>query len=460
MAQDQITINALCAKIFATLNAGDTVNSNASPRPDGSFVSFAVPGPALTLEDIRFGFSPVASEIEAASAFADFANNVPNPTGFFRTSQNKVWDEYKHMLQAAVLGNSHLTQEEQQRLDRATNALYSRTQIQDIVTGDLVDTIADTALYERYSKLKADYEDQLLSYNARLINVQTNPNNPQILADFNINGPIYRSRVRQAFDRMVSSGSNTVDTALAVIDQLSGRDPARLFADARDRLNSSRRFDLNGQEYYFTKYFPTTFVNNPAAWTQFSMTSEEVHTTDTSTSTSWGGGAGIGFGLWSFGASAHYGSQQSQSTSDVSDFSLTMELTRLPLRRSWFTPGLLTSRSWKFPETDPDPLSDGAIPPHGRMIGYITDFILARNVKVSMDMTTERNSHAASQFSASASVGWGPFSLRGGYTRNTSSSTHDFTHDNVGFFTPGMMIIGFVCQFLPKAPNPLPGIFD
>ncbi len=455
---DHDVVNAVCSKIYKTLNAGDTVNPNAPIPADSSYVSFLMPGASIDLTDLRFGFSPIASEIEAASAFADFVNNIPNTTGFFRTSQRKLYDEYKRMLQEAILAQGNLSQAEEARLKRATEALYVTTQIQDIVTGDLVSTTADTPFYERYSSLLADYQDQLLSYNARLINVQTNPGDPLVVADFNINGPIYRSRVRQAFDKLVSSGSNTVETAIAVIDQLTGRDPVRLFADARDRLNSSRRFDLNGQEYYFTKYFPTSFVTNPNSFQPFTLDSKELSSIDTSTSTSWGGGANIGFGLWSFGANASYSSSLETQQSDSNNFSLKMELGRIALRRSWFTPNLLSARSWKFPDNDPTPLSDGGIPPKGALTGYITELILARNVEVGIDMTSSFNSQAASRFNASGSVGWGPFRLRGGYTRNTSRNTSDFSSDAFGIKAPGIQIIGAICQLLPKSPNPDPGV--
>jgi len=239
----------------------------------------------------------------------------------------------------------------------------------------------DTPLLERYSNLRTAYQNASLAYNS-LANRATTSTDPAVIGDWNLNGPIYRAQVQQAYNKWVAAGKNTIETCYAVIDQLTGRDPALPYAQARDRLTLSRRFDLNQQLYHFTKFFPSRFYEVPD-WPKFSFRHTEVHTTDTSTSTSWGGRAGVGWGLWSFGASAQYSSQRQTSTCDTQDFQLTMDMVRLPIRRSWFTPSILTSRGWKSNLV----LHDGGLPPQGAMIGYVTDLIVARKVDCRMDMT-------------------------------------------------------------------------
>ena len=456
MARDEEVLNTLLSKIYMILNAGDTITF--TPRADSSYVSFCVPGIPIAQQDLTFGFNPTVAEIEAASGFADLVNNIPLPTGFWRTSTSKLHDQYKRVLNGAILAQSQLTQQEQEVLKRCNDALWSKSTVVDPISGEQVEILIDTPLYERYQKLKATYEAYRLSYNNLLINVQTNPNNPQVVADFNINGPIYRNRAIQAENQWRGAGANIVETALAQIAQFTGRDPSTLFAEARANLELSERLDTNGQAYYFTKYFPTNFFAAQDSWTKFVFKNSEVHTTSTATSTSWGGGGSVGFGLWSFGASASYSSQHSTYSSDASNLSVEVELTRVPLRRSWFRPNILTSKSWKSDPANPITLSDGGMPPQGELVGYMTEMILARKLNVGMDMSSTRDSQASSQFSSSASVGWGPFSLRGNYSRSTSTQSHDFTSNAGGFSCPGMQIIGFTYLMLPKAPNPDPAV--
>ena len=459
MATDQEVMNAILGKLYMILNAGDTVNpANRTAPSNGSFVLYATPGIPLTAEDLKFGFNTTADEIGVGAAFADLVNSIPQPTGFWRTSTARVWDEYKRALDGAVLAEAPLSDEEVARLKRAHDTLYTTSTIIDINTGQPKSVPVDTTLYERYVDLKAAYEAELLQYNSLLINVRTNPNDPMALAQLNINGPILRTRVQSAFNRWASAGKNIVETATATIDQLTGRDPVRIFSAARDRLAGLERTDTDGQSYYFTKYFPTRFDPNSASWTRFSMSEAEVHTTDTSTASAWGGGAGISFGLWSFGASASHSSAERRQTANTSNFALSVQLTRLPIRRSWFTAGILTSKSWKFPQNDPTPLSDGGNPPAGAMIGYPTELILAKDLRITMDSSSMADFQAQSQLSVGGKVGWGPFSVRGNYHRETSTQTHDFTRNGNEISSPGMQVIGFICQMLPKAPDPDPAI--
>ena len=77
---------------------------------------------------------------------------------------------------------------------------------------------------------------------------------------------------------------------------------------------------------------------------------------------------------------------------------------------------------------------------------------------MAIDMNTTENSYFASQTAASASVGWGPFSVRGNYSRNETRKTHDCVRNAAGLEAPGMQILGFICQFLPECPNPDAGL--
>jgi hypothetical protein len=83
-----------------------------------------------------------------------------------------------------------------------------------------------------------------------------------------------------------------------------------------------------------------------------------------------------------------------------------------------------------------------------------TSMILAKNVLVKMDAFSSDFQSFYSKFSSSASIGWGPFSLKGNYSREESSTQHDVRVTNEGLVVESPQIIGFVCEVLPKSPDP------
>ncbi|ASF48200.1 hypothetical protein [Methylovulum psychrotolerans] len=453
--RDKEVLDAMLGKIYMILNGGDTVNT--VHQPNDTFVSYTTLGIALSNEDLSFGFSTSSKEISAASNFADLVNSIPKCRGFWDPSSDKIWDIYNKILTLSILAPGSLTQEEERQLKACLDSLYTTTTVVDPDTGESKQMPMETPLYTRYKKGRGAYEAALMAYNNLLINVKTNPNNPSVVIDWNLNGPLYKQRAMSAYDDWIANGKNIVEKALGKIDILTGRSPERLWQELKTRFNQSKRLDLQGQDYWHTAMFPSDFYTSAYddSWTKFTFSGEEVHTVDTSTSTSWGGGGSIGYGLWSFGASATYGSQTSSHHSDASNMSLSLELMKIPLRRSWLDTSMLKTRIWKFdPAYNLGDLSDGAVPPNGLMVGIPAAIIVARNLKITMSMSTVDDTYAASQFSTSATVGWGPFSLRGNYSRSTSKNTHDFSSSNGVIECPGKQIIGFTVELFPKCPNP------
>jgi hypothetical protein len=85
---------------------------------------------------------------------------------------------------------------------------------------------------------------------------------------------------------------------------------------------------------------------------------------------------------------------------------------------------------------------------------YPTSLLLARNVRINFNKTSELNKTSMETIRGSASVGWGPFSVRANYYKRTDKSSHDFVEDAAGLEVKGMQVIGMMCALLPKCPNP------
>jgi hypothetical protein len=452
-------MNTMLAKIYGVMSAGDPIN--AVPQPDAAFVSFCSPGLPLATEDVDFGFlAQTQAQYAAAAAFSDLVNSIPNPRGFWSASDAKTYREYKKVLDSVKLAQAPLSPDEQKQLAAAKALLNVTATYIDPYTGSSVKTVVDSPLYQRYQDLQTDYQNALLAYNTLLITARLRPNDPAVQMDWNLNGPIYSSRVKNAYNKWVAGGKNAIENAIATRNLLEGRGPAQHWSDLRADYELSKRTDPEGNIYFLTKYFPEKFwdVAHATSWTKFTFNDAETHTVDTSTSSHWGGGAGLSFGLWSFGASAEHSSAQTYYAGDASNLSVEVELIKVPLRRSWWDAGVFKSRSWKFDDSVGDLLSDGSSPPSGTMIGYGTSIIIARNLKITMDMSNTKDASSFSSVSGGGMVGFGPFSIRGNYSSTTSSHTHDFVRSDNEISCAGMQILGFGYQLLPKCPNPDPSL--
>jgi hypothetical protein len=454
MAQDKEIMDALRAKIYAILSAGDNVNN--IPSAGSTLVSFCIPGIPLAVEDLDFGFlSQNVNQLNAASAFFELVDTIPKPTGFWNTSNAKMSEEYEKILTTKLLPISNLSQSELTLLSNAKRLLVQDVEIIDLYTGQRKTVPGDTPLFEKYKQLKADYENALLKYNNLYLNMVIR-GDQQSRMEWSINGPVFQSQLSTSFQTWLPV-KQQIEQALSIIENLDGRGPTQYWSGLLDDFRRSKRTDASAMNFLLTKYFPESFWDDAHkdSWTKFSFKSSEIHTVDTRTSTSWGGGAGVSFGLWSIGGDASYGSQYNTFSSDGNNLQIDVDLVKIPLRRSWFNSGIFASHGWKFdPNVNRDLLSDGGTPPKGTLVGYSTSLIIARNLLLSMDLSSTRDSYAASQFSTSMKIGWGPFSIRGNYTRTTQTSTHDFKYDAGAISCPGMQIIGFINELLPKSPDP------
>lgn len=81
-----------------------------------------------------------------------------------------------------------------------------------------------------------------------------------------------------------------------------------------------------------------------------------------------------------------------------------------------------------------------------------------RNVVFKSDQSQSQMDYVNSQISAGGRVGWGPFSIGGSYSHGQEN--YDFVSEAKGgaVTIPGMQLIGFINNIIPKSPNPNPEI--
>lgn len=455
---DNKVMDALMGKLYEIVAAKDTITNIEREVP---YVSFTRPGIPLTKEALDFGFVTMDPNQNALAAdFSEIVNSIPAQDGFWNPTGRKVYDEYNKIIDQPMLPEVTLSSSEEKQLERAKKFLFKEESYQDPITGEMISTHVESLILERYKAYAANWEAAFIAYQSQLesylLRRDTDPLAVEIWAR---NGPFLKQRVQRAYNLWESAGKNKVEEVQALIGNLERRGPNTLWSDRRERYRSHVRDDFQGGNYMLTKYFPQKFwdTQNGSSWMEFSFRHDEVHKVDTSKKEKYGGGTGGSFGLWSWGGKMQRDHADTFNSADTSNFSMKVELAKIPLRRTWMDAGVFSSRAWKFdPEMYPESehLSNGEIPPAGTMVAYPSSILVARNLELNIDMSSTQNSFSHEKITGSARGGWGPFSVKGNYHKETSKQTHDFVSDHKGIKAAGMQIIGFVNQPLPKCPNP------
>lgn len=464
-AQDNNVMQGLIGKIYNAITAPNTVMADPVARVSVDnrvppFISFCSPG--IAIDTLNFGNLLTADEVNACSDFSQLINSVPAPNVLWQPTNKKIWEIYELALTDIKLPLSDLSDQERAVLQRAEAFLREEVTVTDPFTQEVKKEVRPTGAYQAYESLYAAYASVIKAYNTARITAISDPT-PANVSNWVDNGALLEINIRNAYSRWGSLGyRDYVTRANGIISAMMARGPEAYYERLRSNFQLGQKKDFRGTNFWPTFAYPARILEPSFndGWSAFTFTQNEVHQYQSSSSVSVGGGGGVSFGLWSFGASSSYSSQRSYASCDTSNLSISVELIQVPLQRPWMTTWIFSSRGWKGGSTmgGDGSICSGGSPLSGLMPLLPTSMILARNLRVNLDMTSEVNRAAASQFSARASVGWGPWSVRGNYSRSSSSSSHDFVQTGSGITCRGTQIIGFVCEVLPRSPNHDPAL--
>ena len=465
-------MQATLAKLNEILTGGDEF----APASKNNFVSWVTPGIPFGNADFDFlekGFNAAdATEmrklIMQAADFAMFADLVPDPTAVYQADQSQTIDRnsqerlsriYGNILKFAKVTNLEPSEEEKKKLEKFKGLLYTTKKEKNLVTDEETERTVDSPVSLAYTEKEQAYSDALLTYNLKRINAASGDDKQAVL-DFSVNQPIYRNKVKSAMNAWTGSGyKNEVEAMHAYIAQVTGRSMASWFAELRDAYDRARFTEsMIDFDFYPVRVFPANFFKQE--WMKYSFHENEVTSHSSKTTNAWNAGGGLNFGLWSAGASASGSSERTNMTMETSKFEMSFDLTQVKIMRPWLGTELFTCRGWKL---DPGTwtfgstvLSDGGNPPNGSFIAYSTHAIFARNLNIKFDKAAWQASTFKSKLDTEANVGWGPFRVKGGYSKGKETS--DFHHKDTGegVSCSGMQLLGFINRLVGVCPNPDP----
>lgn len=265
----------------------------------------------------------------------------------------------------------------------------------------------------------------------------------------------------------------------ARVDYLNARDPNTQWEQLRQAKAAWRHNSHLRGDFFPSFVYPAVrdWTSPQTSWASVDLRFSSSSFQSFSRSTAWGGSVGLSFGLFSFGGGASGSHNEYQMHSDHSDLRISFEYLRAIVDRPWLSSQIFTRQNWYWDRhfyggnTAAMDLSNGGDPangirPLGRMPLYTTDLLVVRNVVISGLMSEQDAQFVQNQFSAGASVGFGPFSVSGSYSESTSSTDVRGSFSGGTLTIPFAQIIGFCSSLMPRCPNPdrsldwEPGVFE
>jgi hypothetical protein len=406
-----------------------------------------------------------------AENFARLVDFIPDASGFkdrtnlmtIKEDQGTLSDVYEFTLRFSQVMESKLSDEIEAKIKKFRELMVVETVAKDLVTDEEVKTYPPSPFVEAYNTKMYAYTDAVIEYNAARVNALS-ATNSQAIHYWAMNAPALRNKVKGAMNAWITTGYKTdYEKIAAFIEQVMARDMAMLKADYKDALEKARLTGLaSGSDFFYSSVVPGNFAK-AKSWTGFSFSSSDYVSNSQSSYNSVRGGGGF---LGIFGGTASHSSSSYSGQIDTSNFSLTFEVTEVPIVRPWFKPHFLTSKSWRFDEGNPDSkgnfLSDGGAAngkaPKGLMPAYPTSMICIRNLNLKFSESSTVFSWMQEQTNAGAYVHWGGFMFGGNYSNGSGNHKYENHQKDQGLWVDGMQVIGFRCHMLPKSPDPNPVI--
>lgn len=390
-------------------------------------------------------------------------------------NEGTLSERYAYILRMSQVMQSELPEDTKKTIERL-RGLLSVTKMKKNLIDDTETPITEPSpLVQAYNQKLEAYESAALAYNTARIEALT-ADNSKAVHHWAINANILRNRVKSAMADWVTSGyKNDYEEISAFFDQVMQRDMSLLKQEYRDDLEKARLTGLaSGSDFFFTSLVPENFVK-AAGWQEFGFSSVDSNRYQSSSynyssSSSHGGGGFMGI----FGGGGSHSSSSGHSESHVKFnseyFGFGFKIAQVPIVRPWFKTAFLTSKSWRFDQSNPEAkgemVSDGGNPAKGLIPAYPTTIICIKDLWLS---TTKSSgfSDFVSDYEQSSSGGGGylqlgPFFMGGSHSQASGSGSKSFDYhydrNTETMRVPGLQVIGFKCHVLPKSPDPLSSI--
>jgi hypothetical protein len=459
--QEQQVLSTLYTTLF------DAITFSPAPGQPGAFdkattfLQFSK-NEALNPADFANAVTPINpnGNMNAAETFAAMIDVVPAIQVDYAPSGDRVSEVYTTIVQGA--DTSATVDAGQLKIyDQAYGFLNTTTTVKDYA-GNPVTTTGPSQIAQTYNANLTAYIAAVSAYRTAYLGYDLTDVTQQ--RQWQANAPMLQNVVTQTYNTWRNQGAAQVEQAQAAVASSINSAVQNAIAAAQEAVSATHQIPSSiatDPPWLLSYALPTNWADDSIAPNLSSLTIDSANlnkTADTSY-TSYGGGASYGGGLWSVGGSFEHSEGATHSHMDAQNVKLSAKIGIVRIFRPWLHEFLFRMNGWYINGKDAGGISNGALA--GNSDGLLplipTAFIVARDIEITGDFSTEDQSHMESSTSGSASVGWGPFSVSGHYSHSTSSDTFNSTFSGGTLKIPGMQIIAWVSEIVPKsAPQTAP----
>jgi hypothetical protein len=364
---------------------------------------------------------------------------VPQFSWVYRPAATTISNAYSTVLDGKDTPDVSLTPEQQKILDKA------------------LQTVTDyEALYEKYQEAYWVVLDQYDEANATFHN--GGPPVPNSL----------KLRLKAAMDKWLREGhKEAVDSATTDIAKYEGLNPDAFWRKLQERYDSGTEVTTMSSKFQNIGLAPPyrTWFGD-AGWTSFAFDQKDMDNQTQSQAIGVSGRLDGEYGIFRISGDGSYEKDSSFVKMDQTELAFSCKLFRIALDRGWMNPLVFSSRAWRWSvqsiafgtqlSTGGDIFND--VPPTGPFTAIPTAAILSKDLQIKGTFNNTIVEQMNSKIAANASVGIGPFTIAGRFNMQDHSGSEKGTIASNGISAPDVQLVAFICEVLPKTPNPDPAL--
>ena len=452
-ATETKVLNTLYNRLYQAVTYAPAGKQNDAFTDANTFIQFAQ-NQALNPDDFANLVTPTnpGGNLAASQTFANLVDQMPSQTSSYSPSSTLISATYKKIVDGA---NSTTKPDpaQEEKYKAAYDYLNTTSKIKDY-TGNETAQTDNSAIYKQYLNNQTAYITAVSAYRTAYLGYDLT--DPVQQRQWQANEPVLSNLNNQTYTTWRAQGAAQVEQALSALASAINDAVGNVISDAQNTMNSGMASNTgDGSNWYFSYPLPANFADpNASGFTELSLKSDYLEETASAKATDWGAKGSGSWGLWSASTSASGHQADSHSHMGATKFDLSAEIAFVRVFRPWLNDLIFKMNSWYTNMAEAHGISIGKLTSDQLILPLIpTGFVVARNVAITADWTSDDTNHIEDSIATKTSVGWGPFSVSGSYSHSSSSDYHKSTFDGVTLKIPGIQIIAWVSEITPDSPK-------
>lgn len=387
-----------------------------------------------------------------AEQFSAMVDALPNPGALWSDSGNKLSNVVSDILGMANTTNVP-SQGQVDRYQKAYKYLTTEKTTTDM-DGNEITSIEPSDRAITYDNARSAYISAVAGYRTAYNGYDLTQIRDQ--REWNAAAPMLDNLVTQTWNGWSRAGKALIEQAQAAAASSINDAVSHAIGQAQVAVSPARHLPSStptGQPWLPSYALPTSWASTDLGGPKLKFSSAYLNQSASTQAHNYGLEAQGSYGLFhaSVGVDGKY--QESHSHMEAENFTLEAELIAVNIMRPWFNPLLFGMNDWYVNGYDRGAISNGDPANLAGKVPLIpTGFVLAKNVKLVADFSSEEKKHVESQLSTSVSGGWGPFTLKAKYGHSISNDEAQAKFDGGSLIFPGLQLIAWISTVTPASP--------